>query len=192
MIVPRGTPKVSRLRMRTAWRDALMAGSKTEHRVLMTEENSVVSPGSFEALDLSSGRVRPLRPRGGMKDAELRARCLFPSGARAVTVSSLMAAGDLIWVRTRGTAREDSVWTLEITSVGCSRLQDLSDADALAEGVRLLGSRFRQGGQPPRVWFARSWDDAPRRAVPWHANPWVWIYRFKAHRMQIDELLAAR
>lgn len=65
--------------------------------------------------------------------------------------------------------------TLEVISVRVERLQDISEADALAEGVP--NSLHLSGGRFARENFAHLWwtihgDDA------WAANPWVWVIEF--------------
>lgn len=65
--------------------------------------------------------------------------------------------------------------TLEVTGVRVERLQDISEADALAEGVP--NSLHLSGGRFARENFAHLWwtihgDDA------WAANPWVWVIEF--------------
>ncbi|MDO9474469.1 MAG: hypothetical protein Q7J28_15580, partial [Caulobacter sp.] len=91
--------------------------------------------------------------------------------------------------------------TLEITDVRVERLQAISEADALAEGVRepSLGDLFMVGPDgagdvlrtkaPPLVLWQFLWrqingDDS------WRANPWVWVVEFKVHRANVDAMLA--
>ena len=66
--------------------------------------------------------------------------------------------------------------TLELTEVRVERLQDISEADALAEGVanslRLPGGRFANEN------YAHLWD-AINGPGSWDANPWVWVVAFK-------------
>ena len=78
---------------------------------------------------------------------------------------------------------------LEITDVRVERLQDISEADADAEGVR------REVTDMGRLYFgtdagANDWTRDPREAFrelwesingagSWDANPWVWAITFK-------------
>ena len=66
--------------------------------------------------------------------------------------------------------------TLEITGVRVERLQDISEADAIAEGVRnslhIPGGRFANENFA-HLWWAINGDGS------WEANPWVWAVEFK-------------
>ena len=72
------------------------------------------------------------------------------------------------------------IW-LEITGVRLERLQDITDADALAEGVDRTNTsipgyareRFRQ------LWESTGGD--------WSANPWVWVIDFKRGTAQKEK-----
>ena len=82
--------------------------------------------------------------------------------------------------------------TLEITSVRVERLQQISEADAMAEGI---GELPLQEGQPGAWWaadltqpklYGRSAIDAYSKlwqsingAGSWDANPWVWVVEFR-------------
>jgi hypothetical protein len=76
--------------------------------------------------------------------------------------------------------------TLEVTGVRVERLQDISEADAKAEGVEsdfasseyiathggaLCGRQFRYA-------YAELWNQI-NGAGAYHANPWVWAVEFK-------------
>lgn len=69
--------------------------------------------------------------------------------------------------------------TLEITGVRVERLQEISEADAIAEGVT-MPDRIPE---PPDWWsyrdeFAYLWDQI-NGAESWQSNPFVWVIQFK-------------
>ena len=64
---------------------------------------------------------------------------------------------------------------LEVTDVRVERLQDISDADALAEGCS--HKDMRHGDRLASV-FARLWESI-NGAGSWGANPWVWVVEFR-------------
>lgn len=74
--------------------------------------------------------------------------------------------------------------TLEITGVRVERLQDISEADAKAEGappshpsIDVVSREFGYADFP-RSWFAQLWDQI-NGAGSWDANPWVWCLTFR-------------
>lgn len=76
--------------------------------------------------------------------------------------------------------------TLEITGVRVERLQDISEADAKAEGVEPLRGGYWRHYQPgwtqhqlsAKGSFATLWDSI-NGPGSWDANPWVWVIEFK-------------
>ena len=64
--------------------------------------------------------------------------------------------------------------TLEITGVRVERLQDISEADAIAEGV------YTDPACPAYDAYAQLWDEI-NGLGSWEANPWVWVVGF--HRI---------
>lgn len=76
--------------------------------------------------------------------------------------------------------------TLEITGVSVQRLQDISEEDAVAEGIDgaacaelSTSSPWRDVLAPSAVHaFASLWDSI-NGAGAWLANPWVWVVTFK-------------
>jgi hypothetical protein len=99
--------------------------------------------------------------------------------------------GGLRWRPSIHMCRWASRITLEITDVRVERLQDISAADAKAEGIE---GQFDDG--PWRnycrdgYWFPEGKDTAPvfsyqslwesiNGPVSWDANPWVWVVEFK-------------
>ena len=63
--------------------------------------------------------------------------------------------------------------TLEITGIRVERLQDISDKDAVAEGI----SRRAEEDTPFRA-YRDLWSSI-NGPESWDANPWVWVIEFK-------------
>lgn len=62
-----------------------------------------------------------------------------------------------------------------ITGIRGERVQDISDADAEAEGLRGLNSRWNINGHE-RSCFGCHWDSInKKRGYGWDANPWNWV-----------------
>lgn len=66
--------------------------------------------------------------------------------------------------------------TLEISSVRVQRLNDISAADALAEGMTFPESI--EWGNDPKDAFFGLWEHLHGEGS-WAANPWVWVVEFK-------------
>jgi hypothetical protein len=68
---------------------------------------------------------------------------------------------------------------LEITSIRVERLQDISEADALAEGIlfqKLIAEPGDELGRRPP--FRELWESI-NGCGSWATNPWVWVIDFK-------------
>lgn len=74
---------------------------------------------------------------------------------------------------------------LEVEKVRAERLQDIDEADAIAEGsrepsLRDLGGDLAQAAWSERQVFQRLWDHLnEKRGYGWGMNPWVWVVEFK-------------
>lgn len=113
------------------------------------------------------------------------------------------ADGEAVWAGDDDGGGDDrSVWKpsihmpraasrilLEITDVRVERLQDISDEQAQAEGVRLytdhaeLGDWYHVDGietysADPRKSFELLWSSI-NGIDSWNTNPWVWVVEFK-------------
>lgn len=73
---------------------------------------------------------------------------------------------------------------LEITAVRVERLQDISEADAIAEGApaKVDPSELRwQHYVPHALGFIDLWNST---GGDWDSNPWVWVIEFKRVKVQ--------
>jgi len=93
--------------------------------------------------------------------------------------------GEFGWIPSIHMPRSKSRITLEITDVRVERLQEISEADAKAEGIDpqwpYKVEMVEDGDSVTRAQFSDLWDsvyeyDGPRG---WDANPWVWVIDFK-------------
>jgi len=58
------------------------------------------------------------------------------------------------------------IW-LEIADIRLERLQDISESDARAEGVKDVAE------------YKAEWDTINGKKNPWSSNPWVWVIEFR-------------
>ncbi len=84
--------------------------------------------------------------------------------------------------------------TLEITDIRVQRVQDISQQDAIAEGVIFMGGmadnwdeapwcaslKNQEPMKYPSAAYGRLWDSInAKRGYGWDKNPWVWAISFK-------------
>lgn len=85
--------------------------------------------------------------------------------------------------------------TLIVTDVRVQRLQEISDADALAEGVEQDSDGWRDYQMPAtqccptaRDSFRSLWDNLNAERAAWESNPWVAAYSFRPIHGNIDQV----
>ena len=168
----------------------------------------MAKPGKYKARIWGAGAVSILiQPRGcavrqlGVKPDEFKwippAGCLGDkvwvretwatmtgNGIRVVhraddSVNDLLNGHAVKWSNPRYMPRWACRLELTIASAKLQRLHDITEEDAIAEGVRLPynpgGTRYE--GQH-RDLYSRLWDDLNYRRAPWAVDPWVWAYTF--------------
>jgi hypothetical protein len=116
-----------------------------------------------------------------------------PSGARTRLCER--------WTPSIHMPRWASRLTLIVTDVRVQRLQEISDTDAMAEGLTPVRSPINGhvtyqvpnllGGQTPQRAFKVLWDTINGPGA-WDANPWVVATTFTVHRCNIDQMEARR
>ena len=106
-----------------------------------------------------------------------------------------------LWTSSRFMPRWASSITLKVTGVKVERLQDISEADAIAEGIEPLphveGAWLDYGGSGDGY---AGWHDAPlsfrslwesiNGAAAWNANPFVVAVSFEVIKSNIDSVLS--
>ena len=160
---------------------AVDAGLKTQTRRPMYPQPARVATGRFYRTD---GReiVCPF----GIPGDRLWVRERFAEaedGTILYAADPVKGRSRIDWQQSRYMMREDSRLTLRILAIRSQQLQDISEADARAEGY----DPFRES-LPPIKWFARLWDRlSPIESLRWAANPWLWVVHFEI----VDEFLQA-
>jgi len=110
------------------------------------------------------------------------------------------------WIPSIHMPRWASRLTLEVTGVKVERLQDISEADAIAEGIHQQSTTgwfsvpgVNGAGTTARAAYALLWNaingggaSGRRPAIDWDANPWVVAVTYKPHLMNVDAFLAQR
>ncbi|MEW9586767.1 hypothetical protein [Paraburkholderia sp. DGU8] len=90
------------------------------------------------------------------------------------------------WIPSIHMLRAASRITLDVTGVRVERLQDICEADAIAEGIAKTAAGFWStygrsgvdGTYSPVSSYHCLWDSI-NGADSWDANPWVWVVEFK-------------
>jgi hypothetical protein len=81
----------------------------------------------------------------------------------------------LAWQQSRYLPRESSRLLLLVQSTRPQRLQEISEADARAEGYEASRASLS-----PIDWFALLWDRlSVTESLRWNANPWLWVVHFE-------------
>lgn len=93
------------------------------------------------------------------------------------------------WIEARDNGKHGAKWrpsifmrpwmsriSLAVTDVRVERLQDITEADARAEGVGPLG--VDEDDHAHRAQFRHLWDSINGKRADWQSNPWVWVVSF--------------
>jgi len=162
-------------------------------RLWVRETFALIWPGEYEPDDIRENEVEYRADHPGK-----RYPGEWPDCPASETDSSCPK-----WRPSLHMPRWASRLTLEITDVRVERLQDISEADARAEGIpldvwdaALIAPNYLTDGEFFQNWreeephFAKSdriavesyralWDSLNAKRAPWSSNPWVWVLSFK-------------
>jgi hypothetical protein len=151
-------------------------------RLWVKETHAVVMPSKSGKLEYDGARLIEDTEHGTPVEVWYRAD-------GELGVMSTMFDDGPRWRPSIHMRREYSRLTLEVTDVRVERVQDISNTDAIAEGlIPVDGPNGKQmwaysettGGYfaDPRVAFHMLWHSI-NGAESWAANPWVWCVGFK-------------
>lgn len=140
-------------------------------------------------VDIPAGRpVGPVGTVGAPARPDWKSRYVYlADGAMpAVQWHHVGDSQPVRWTPSIHMPRAASRVLLEIVSVRVERLNDCSEVDAVAEGVkaepcdhvRLSCEEIGCCGPTARGMYAALWDQI-NGAGAWAANPWVWVVEFK-------------
>lgn len=200
---------------------AIMSGLKTQTRRIVKDQNHMQdAPKSFPAYELDDGAgfgfgneeyewkspygnpgdrlwVRETWAWAGDNDFVVY-RADYPKCV-PVGYENIPDVSEMRWKPSIHMFRKHSRILLEITSVRIERLQEISEADAFAEGIDEDGEVFslaqnildNMGAAPPgsshdipdsspaKAEFKHLWDSINFSRASWDENPFVWVVGFK-------------
>jgi hypothetical protein len=141
-------------------------------------------PGDYDGMRVMRGGFGFRCPYGQPGDRlwvrethmDLGACALYRADPGAEAERALVAPRQR-WAPSTHMPRAASRITLEVTGVRVERLQDISEADAVAEGAPWAACGAPQEGSH-KAGFAQLWESI-NGPGSWAANPWVWVVAFK-------------
>jgi hypothetical protein len=92
------------------------------------------------------------------------------------------------WSPAQHMKQEQSRLTLQIKSIGVERLQDISEEDAIKEGMEKTGAHYLEGDTFEKAEFIKTeindfktlWNATHKKPEEkFEANPWVWKVEFE-------------
>lgn len=168
---------------------ALLAGTKTQTRRICKDQPAEIIKTNFSTSGYADGANRIMVCPYGQPGERLWVRENFSKLEHGTTVYQADAGwipGAIKWKPSIHMPRVASRILLEIVSVRVERLQDISEADAVAEGIHAspaLGEPayldYINGGLVEPIKSYRSLWQKINGPDSWAANPWVWVVEFK-------------
>lgn len=124
--------------------------------------------------------ARVLRVRGSAREIDIEYQA--DNSVATVSYPSRLAPAPCGMLLSPGTHREASRITLDVVAVRVERLQDISEADAKAEGspfeLGMLDGTILGAKEKYRSGYCRIWESI-HGPESWAANPWVEVCEFK-------------
>ena len=166
---------------------AIISGNKTQFREVIKEIGKVKLNSGCAGLYFGKCPYRV-----GQKIFCKESFCLDPRGG--ILYKTLLLTHDLPkeyaprWKPAQHMKQEQSRLTLQIKDIRVERLADISEEDAIAEGMEKTGCLYLQGKTPDEnKWvkteisdFAKNWNATHKKPEEkFEANFWVWCVNFE-------------
>lgn len=176
---------------------AILAGRKTQTRRVVRPQPIVEPDGrmhwkgigwTYHYERLTHGTMLSKCPYGVPGD-RLWVREKLARVEGGIVYAGFISDKPLRWMSPIHMPRAYSRLTLEIVNIRVKRLQEISEEDAVAEGLERdeAGFWFTKTSAPKDMYFNKNpksiyavlWDDInAKRGYPWASNPWVWVIEF--------------
>jgi hypothetical protein len=178
---------------------ALLAGTKSQTRRVVKDTGLYAIDAAIHGAETAARELQALASRcpygqPGHKlwvretHMDLGACYLYRADPGAETERALVAPAQP-WKPAIHMPRAASRITLEVTGVRVERLQDITAADAIAEGIDAdaqpgdavpLWRNYSTGGTTvePRFSYETLWNQINGQGA-WELSPWVWVVEFK-------------
>ncbi|AVG17804.1 hypothetical protein CFN79_19090 [Chromobacterium vaccinii] len=189
---------------------ALLAGAKTQTRCIVKPQPTVTEPQLRELDAWIDGFTLSQQVDGAWQHGFVDAQCPYgepgdrlwvqetwrkvsaecgcseaPCGCPKpgdIVYRATQDDGDLKWRPSIHMPRAASRILLEVTNVRIEQLQEIREADALAEGVNSCEDGLETDGYyyAPEELYSMLWTKIYGWGNDgWNANPWVWVIEFK-------------
>lgn len=190
---------------------ALMVGRKTQTRRIIKPR-----PWNSEGDTVDISRASAARITIGA-DGRSYVAFDHPRGGPLTAYVAPYVVGDRLWVRETWAPKAEGVvygadwlpaafdsmkpWrpsifmpraasrlTLTVTEVRAQRLQDITPADAIAEGIPPAANSLTIDCDTPNPvdGYRTLWDSLNAKRAPWSSNPWVVAVTFTVEKRNID------
>ncbi|HGE6094622.1 TPA: hypothetical protein ACGG75_000947 [Vibrio cholerae] len=119
--------------------------------------------------------------------------CSCPPSGTPVYFATCGGDSESKWKPSIHMPRAASRLTLKVTDVRIERVQDITEEQAIKEGMptdeecqRMAIESGLGWYQKPDIWFKNLWDSIYGN---WHQNPYVWVIEFEVIHQNVDKYL---
>jgi hypothetical protein len=200
---------------------ALLEGRKTQTRRIIKGKNIFIS-ASGAVMDMADGHIKEIKFPYGEQGGYLWVRetwyCDHYKVQRGLSFKEVPDARELLYYRATDCDKNGSCYTgfsgetmdvpwnssihmprwasrltLKMTGMKVEQLQDISEADAKAEGVQVRDIFYPDESRTDYSYchqFRLLWESINGEGS-WDLNPWVWVPEFEVIKQNIDAVLKA-